>query len=92
MDIDIVLVNKQNIDIPRGIVDHRVLQESTKHKEDTDPGPDVDGLGVGHGGQGVLDAGLGGGHRQQSRHPESNSSGNLTMTQNKTGETLLIIL
>ena len=77
VDIDITLVNKQNIGIPWGIVDHRVLQEGPEHEEDADPGPDIDGLGVGHGGQGVLDAGLGGGHRQQSRHPESHPGGNL---------------
>ena len=34
-------------------------------------------LGVGHGGQGPLDAGHGGGHRQQSRHPESDPRGHL---------------
>ena len=34
-------------------------------------------LGVGHGGQRALDARHGGGHRQQSRHPESHPGGNL---------------
>ena len=34
-------------------------------------------LGVGHGRQRALDARHGGGHRQQSRHPESHPGGNL---------------
>ena len=56
------------LEIPGGVVDHRVLQQCPEDEEDTDPGPDVDGLGVGHGRQAVLDAGLRGGHRQQGRH------------------------
>ena len=62
---------------PRSVVDQSILQECWKHEHDTDPGPDVDGLGVGHGGERVLDAGLGGGHRQQSGHPQSHTGGNL---------------
>ena len=56
--------------LPGGVVHHCILQQGPEDKEDTDPGPDVDGLGVGHGGQGVLDAGLGGRHGQQGRHPK----------------------
>ena len=63
--------------MPWSVVDEGVLQEGGEHEHHADPGPHVDGLGVGHGGQGVLDAGLGGGHRQQSRHPESNPGGHL---------------
>ena len=70
MDIDIVLENKQNTDTPRGVVDHGVLQERPEHEEHADPRPDVDSLGVGDRGQGVLDAGLGGGHGQQGGHPQ----------------------
>ena len=77
MDIDIVLENKQNTDTPRGVVDHGVLQERPEHEEHADPRPDVDSLGVGDRGQGVLDAGLGGGHRQQGRHAQGNTGGHL---------------
>ena len=56
--------------LPGSIVDQGVLQESREDKDHTDPRPDVDGLGVGHGGQGVLYAGLRGRHRQQGRHPQ----------------------
>ena len=41
---------------PGSIVDKGVFEESAEDKEDADPGPDVDGLGVGHRGQRVLDA------------------------------------
>ena len=41
-----------------GVVDQGVLQQRPEHEEDADAGPHVDGLGVGHGGQGVVDAGL----------------------------------
>ena len=54
--------------LPGSIIHQGVLQESREDEDHTDPGPDVDGLGVGHGGQGVLYAGLGGGHGQQGRH------------------------
>ena len=62
---------------PRSIVNQGVLQESREDKDHTDPGPDVDGLGVGHGGQGVLYAGLGGGHRQQGRHSQRHTGRHL---------------
>ena len=68
--------------LPRSIVNQGVLQESREDKDHTDPGPDVDGLGVGHGGQGVLYAGLGGGHRQQGRHPQGYPSRHLGKLNN----------
>ena len=63
--------------LPGSIVNQGVLEESREDKDHTDPGPDVDGLGVGHGGQGVLDAGLGGRHGQQGSHPKGNPGRNL---------------
>ena len=57
------------LEIPGGVVDHRVLQQCPEDEEDTDSGPDVDGLGVGDWRKGVLYAGLGGGHGQQGGHP-----------------------
>ena len=63
-------VGHTSLELPGGVVHHRVFQQGSKYEEDADPGPDVDGLGVGHGGQGVLYAGLGGGHRQQGRHSQ----------------------
>ena len=53
---------------PGGIVDEGILKQGAEHKEDANPGPDIDGLGVGHGWEGVLNAGLGGGHGQQGGH------------------------
>ena len=58
---------------PGSIVDQSVLQQSQEHEGDTDVVPHVDGLGVGHGGQGVVNGGGGGGHGEQrgdgERHP-----------------------
>ena len=39
----------------RGVVDESVLQEGSEHEKYADSGPDVDSLGVGHWGQGVVD-------------------------------------
>ena len=39
----------------RGVVDQSVLQEGSEHEKYADSGPDVDSLGVGHWGQGVVD-------------------------------------
>ena len=44
--------------VPGGIVDQGVLQERAEHEEDAHPAPHIDGLGVGHRGQRVLDARL----------------------------------
>ena len=41
-----------------GVVNQGVLQQRPEHEEDADARPHVDGLGVGHGRQGVVDAGL----------------------------------
>ena len=46
-----------------GVVDEGVLEQRPEHEEDADARPHVDGLGVGHGGQGVVDAGLETGNR-----------------------------
>ena len=43
---------------PGSVVDKSILQKSTEDKEDTHPGPHVDGFRIGHRGQWVLDAGL----------------------------------
>ena len=51
-----------------GIVDQCILQQGEEHVGDAHVGPDVDGLGVGHRGQRVVDAGGRRGHRQQGRH------------------------
>ena len=47
-------------------------------------------LGVGHGRQRALDARHGGGHRQQSRHPESHPGGNLA--HGSVGKEIYILL
>ena len=39
----------------RGVVDESVLQEGSEDEKYTDSRPDVDSLGVGHWGQGVVD-------------------------------------
>ena len=39
----------------RGVVDQSVLQEGSEDEKYADSGPDVDSLGVGHWGQGVVD-------------------------------------
>ena len=49
-------------EIPGSIINQCILQKSTEHEEDTDTRPHVYSLGVGNWGEGVLDAGLGGGH------------------------------
>ena len=43
---------------PGCVVDKSIFKKSTEDKEDTHPGPHVDGFRVGHRGQWVLDAGL----------------------------------
>ena len=63
---------------PEGVVDQRVLHEGGEHEADTDALPHVDSLGVGHGREGVLYAGLGGGHCQQGCHAQRHPGGNLT--------------
>ena len=67
--ISISIISARKV-IPGGVVHHGVLEKGPEHEEDTDAGPDVYGLGVGDWGQGVLDAGLGGGHRQEGRHSQ----------------------
>ena len=58
---------------PRRVVDKSILQQCQEYKRDTNIVPHINSLGVGHGGQWVVDAGGGGGHGEQrgdcERHP-----------------------
>ena len=56
---------------PRRVVDKSILQQCQEYKRDTNIVPHIYGLGVGHGGQWVVDAGGGGGHGQQRGDGES---------------------
>ena len=62
---------------PGGVVDQRVLEQGPEDECDADAGPDVDGLGVGHGRQWRVDGGLRGRHGQERRHAQRHSRGNL---------------
>ena len=74
--ISISIISARKV-IPGGVVHHGVLEKGPEHEEDTDAGPDVDGLGVGDWGQGVLDAGLGGGHGEQRGDAQGNTGRHL---------------
>ena len=63
----------KKIPLPGSIVHEGVLHEGAEDEEDTHPGPDVHRLGVGHGRQGALYGGHGGGHGQEGRHAEIDS-------------------
>ena len=58
---------------PGGVVDEGVLHQRAEHEEDAHPSPNVHRLGVGHGRQGALYGGHGGGHGQEGRHAEVDS-------------------
>ena len=53
-----------------GVVDEGELQQGAEDEENTGAAPDIDGLGVGHGGQGPVDPGYLGGHGEEGRHPQ----------------------
>ena len=54
--------------LPRCVVDEGVLEEGEEDEGDAEVGPDVDGLGVRHRRQRVVDRGRRRRHRQQRGH------------------------
>ena len=54
--------------LPRGVVDEGVLEEGEEDEGDAEVGPNVDGLGVRHRRQRVVDRGRRRRHRQQRGH------------------------
>ena len=70
---------------PCRVVDERILKQSEEDKSDAQIGPDVNGLGVGDGREGLVDGRGRGGHGQQSGHCQSHAGWGL----NRKGYTIV---
>ena len=71
--------------VPRCVVDKRVLEQRPEDEGDADAGPDVDGLGVGHGRQRAVDGRLRRGHGQEGGDAERDPRRDLNTNVNLAG-------